>query len=142
MGRKAWKRDAKARAHARAIASEMHAGFQGLRQACPMNLTKRFKTPALTDQIKADVARLEAMWAGARARFGSGGPFLLGAFSAADAMFAPVVTRLDTYQIPVSPETRAYMDTVLGHPAFVLWRTQAAQETWKIEHYEDGHTPA
>lgn len=137
-----WPRDPKARAHARAISSEMHAGFQSLRQACPMNLTKRFKTPALTDQIKADVARLEAMWKGARERFGSGGDFLFGAFSASDAMYAPVVTRLDTYQIPVSPETRAYMAAVLGHPAFVRWRTTALKEPWRIQHYEDGHTPA
>jgi glutathione S-transferase len=136
-----WPTEAKARAHARAISSEMHAGFQSLRQACPMNLTKRFKTPALTDGMKSDVARLEAMWKGARERFGGGGPFLFGAFCAADAMYAPVVTRFDTYQIPVSPETRAYMGAVLGHPAFVSWRTSALKEPWTISHYEDGLTP-
>ena len=91
-----WPRDAKARAHARAISSEMHAGFQSLRKACPMNLTKRFKTPALSDELKSDVARLEAMWKGARERFAGGGSYLFGAFSAADAMYAPVVMRLDT----------------------------------------------
>ncbi len=135
-----WPRDAKARAHARAIASEMHAGFQGLRNACPMNLTKRFKTPPISDQIKAEVARLEAMWTGARDQFGAGGPFLFGAFSAADAMYAPVVTRLDTYQLPVSTSTRAYIDAMLAHPAFVAWRSAALTEPWTIPHYEEGHT--
>ena len=137
-----WPRDAGARAHARAISSEMHAGFQGLRQRCPMNLLKRFKTPEITDQMQADIARLEAMWKGTRERFGAGGPFLFGAFSAADAMYAPVVTRLDTYQIPVSAPTRAYLDAVLAQPAFVAWRTSALAEPWTIPHYEDGHTPA
>lgn len=138
--RAVWPKDVAARAHARAIASEMHAGFQALRSACPMNLTKRFKTPPLTDAIKADVARLEQMWAGARERFGGGGPFLLGAFSAADAMYMPVVTRLDTYQIPLGAPARTYMDAMLAHPAFVKWRTEALAEPWTLPHYEEGHT--
>lgn len=137
-----WPRDPTLRAHARAISSEMHAGFQGLRSTCPMNLLKRFKTPSLGDQAKADVARLETMWTGTRERFGEGGPFLYGTFSAADSMYAPVVTRLDTYQIPVSAPTRTYMDAILAHPAFVAWRNAALSEPWTIPHYEDGHTPA
>ncbi len=111
-----------------------------LRQGCPMNLGKRFAPPPMTDDLKASVARIEDIWRGTRARFGKGGPFLFGAFTAADAMFAPVVTRLDTYSIPVAPETRAYMDAVLAHPAFVEWRSAGLAEPWDIAEYEAGHT--
>lgn len=135
-----WPTDAKARAHARASANEMHAGFQALRSMCPMNLTKRFAPRELSSDVADNVRRLEGLWADARRRFGSGGRFLYGAFGAADAMFAPVVTRLDTYQISVSSETRRYMDTVLAHPAFVKWRTAALEEPWTIDHYEEGWT--
>ncbi len=136
-----WPTDVKARAHARAIASEMHAGFQALRQMCPMNLSKRFAPRELSSDVSDNVRRLEGLWADARRRFGAGGQFLYGAFGAADAMFAPVVTRLDTYQVPVSSETRRYMDAVLSHPAFVKWRTEALAESWTIDHYEVGWTP-
>jgi glutathione S-transferase len=133
-----WPRDRQARAHARAISAEMHAGFQALRGACPMNLRARFAVPALTDAIKADVARIEALWRQTRQRFGAGGAFLYGDFSAADAMYAPVVTRLDSYSMPVAADTRAYMDSILAHPSFVAWRTAAFAEPWRIDHYEDG----
>lgn len=135
-----WPSDAAARAHARAAASEMHAGFQALRQACPMNLGRKFKPKASHGpDADANIARLEALWAEARKHFGKGGPFLYGDFSAADAMFAPVVTRLDTYQIKVTPETRRYMDAVLKHPAFVDWRLAALKEPWFLPDYEKGH---
>ena len=135
-----WPRVPAARAHARAIASEMHAGFQALRGACPMNLTKRFAPRELSSDVADNVRRLEGMWSDCRRRFGAGDDFLFGAFGAADAMYAPVVTRLDTYQVPVSSETRRYMNAVLAHPAFVKWRTEALQEPWTIDHYEDGWT--
>lgn len=135
-----WPKDARKRAHARAISAEMHAGFQALRQNCPMNLAARFAPSDWGDAVKADVARIEDMWADARRRFGAGGPFLFGAFSGADAMYAPVVTRLDTYQHAVKPETRAYMDAILKHPAFMKWRMAAMLEPWTIPDYESGHT--
>ncbi len=135
-----WPRDAAARAEARAISSEMHGGFMALRQACPMHLGKRFKTPALGDDAKDNVARIETLWRETKGDFGKSGPYLFGAFSAADAMFAPVVTRLDTYQIAVAKDTRAYMDAILGHPAFVEWRRAARTEPWRIDDYEIGHT--
>lgn len=135
-----WPRDRVARAHARAIASEMHGGFMALRQACPMNLGKRFATPATSGDLEANVARIEAIWGETHARFAGGGPFLFGAFNAADAMYAPVVTRLDTYGIPVAAATRAYMDAVLTHPAFLEWRTAGLAEPWDIPEYEAGHT--
>lgn len=133
-----WPSDVKARAHARAAANEMHAGFQALRNACPMNLGKRFAPRELGSDVADNVRRLEGLWSQARVRFGAGGPFLYGRFGAADAMFAPVVTRLDTYQLPVTSETRRYMDAVLVHPAFVTWRDAALVEPWTIDHYEEG----
>ena len=136
-----WPKDPKARAHARAAASEMHAGFQALRSACPMNLGKRFAKKDRGAAAAADVARVTSLWKEARKSFGSAGPFLYGEFSAADAMFAPVVTRLDTYQVEVEPDTRAYIDAVLSHPAFVTWREAALQEPWLLPHYEEGETP-
>ena len=136
-----WPRDAQARAHARAISNEMHAGFQALRQGCPMHLGARFATPPLTEPLQACIDRIEDIWSGARNRFAGSQPFLYGAFSAADAMYAPVVTRFDTYQIPVREATRAYMDAVLAHPAYEAWRAAALVEPWRIPEYSAGHTP-
>src|SRR5499433_449896 len=96
-----WPADAAARAHARAIAAEMHAGFVPLRRHCPMNFWRPVKRRELTDEVAADVARIDAMWTDCRRRFGAGGPFLFGAFSAADAIYAPMVSRLHTYGIAV-----------------------------------------
>lgn len=129
-----------ARAHAKAISVEMHSGFRTLRQTCPMNLGKRFTTPALTDALTADISRLEFLWRDTRMRFGGNGAYLFGEFSGADAMYAPVVTRLDTYQLPVSEDTRSYMDTILSNPHFQEWKSQALAEPWTIEAYEEGHT--
>lgn len=135
-----WPRDVSARAHARSIANEMHAGFQAIRQACPMHLGARFATPPLTEPMRACIDRIEDIWAEAHNRFAGGQPFLYGAFSAADAMYAPVVTRFDTYQIPVREATRTYMDAVLAHPAYEAWRAAALAEPWRIPDYSEGHT--
>lgn len=135
-----WPKDATARAHARAISNEMHGGFMSLRHACPMNLGKRFKTPELSEDLKSNVSRIDDIWRGTRKDYSGGRPFLFGALTAADAMYAPVVTRLDTYQIPVAADTRTYMDTVLAHPAFLGWKRAALAEPWTIADYETGHT--
>lgn len=135
-----WPQDRAARANARSISNEMHGGFLPLRQACPMNLGKRFAPPAMTDDLAANIARIEDIWRRMRARFGLGGDFLFGAFSAADAMYAPVVTRFDTYGLPVARDSRAYMDAVLAHPSFVAWREAGLAEPWDIAEYEAGHT--
>lgn len=127
--RAVWPADRAARALARSIANEMHAGFAGLRAACPMNLRRHFPWKDRGPAAAADVARIVAAWRDARARFGAGGPFLFGAFSAADAMFAPVVTRLDTYAWPVAADTRAYMDAILALPAYRAWKAAADAET-------------
>src|SRR5262245_59830904 len=94
-----WPADPKARAHARAISNEMHAGFMPLRRSCPMNLWRPVKKLALNEETAANVRRIDVMWTDCRARYGAGGPFLFGAFTAADAMYAPGVARLHTYAI-------------------------------------------
>jgi len=127
-----WPRDRAARALARAIASEMHSGFGALRSACPMNIRKRFATRDHGPGVAKDVARIEHLWGDARRRFGGSGPFLFGAFSAADAMYAPVVTRFATYSIPVSADARAYMDAVLNTPSFRTWHAVAMAEPFVV----------
>eukprot|EP01037_Dinobryon_pediforme_P015603 gene15603-15752_t len=116
-----WPRAKGARAHARALVAEMHAGFQALRNHCPTNFRRPVKARELTPEVLADVARIEAAWAEARSHFGKAGPFLYGKFTAADAMFAPVVNRFHIYDIAVKPETRAYMDQMFALPAYQAW---------------------
>jgi glutathione S-transferase len=128
--RQLWPANAQARAEARALASEMHAGFAALRSECPMNIRRPVKARTIGAAAQADVARIETMWKVARARHG--GPFLFGGFSAADAMYAPVVARLNTYGINVSRDTRDYMDAVMALPAFAEWRAVAIAETWIV----------
>jgi glutathione S-transferase len=135
-----WPQLRAARAHARALSNEMHGGFMPLRAGCPMNLGARFETPDMTEALKANVDRVEQIWAEAKTKYRGEGPYLYGGFTAADAMFAPVVSRLDSYQIPVKPETRAYMDAVLAHPSYVAWKEAALKEPWSITDYEAGHT--
>jgi glutathione S-transferase len=127
-----WPADRQARAVARSISAEMHSGFQALRSACPMNLKKRFAYRDWGRPAQEDAVRIVELWRDARSRFGAGGPFLFGAFSAADAMYAPVVTRFDTYGWPVEPETRSYIDAILALPAFVAWRQVGEAETWIV----------
>ena len=86
----------------------------------------------MSDAVLRDVARIEDIWRGCRSRFGRGGDFLFGQFSIADAMYAPVVTRFDTFDIDVRPDTRRYMEAVLATPAFAKWRSAALQESWII----------
>lgn len=131
-----WPRGKAARALARSLSSEMHAGFQALRQHCPMNFVRPVRKLALTEAVEADVARIEAAWAHARKTYGKAGPFLFGRFSAADAMFAPVVNRLHIYDIPVSRGTRDYMAAMMALPAWKAWATDAEAEEWRIEKYD------
>ena len=131
-----WPKGKAARAHARSLANEMHAGFGALRQACPTNFRRPVRAIALSDEVRADVARIEAAWAHAHATFGREGPYLFGRFSAADAMFAPVVNRFHVYDVPVSKPTRAYMETIMALPAWKAWIADARAEPWRIERYE------
>ena len=131
-----WPKAKAARAHARAISSEMHAGFQALRQQCPMNFRRSVRRIDFTPETLADIARIEAAWAQARERFGKAGPFLFGRFSAADAMFAPVVNRLHVYDAPVKKATRDYMNAMSSLPAWKAWTKDAEAEAWQIAKYE------
>jgi len=120
--------DPVARALCRSISAEMHAGFLPLRRYYPMNLHRIPDAREPDPDADADITRIKSIWRDARARFGVGGPFLFGSFTAADAMFAPVVTRFDTYRITVPPELRLYMGAVLDLPAMKEWRAAAQNE--------------
>ncbi len=129
-----WPKHPAARAHARAIASEMHAGFLPLRRHLPMNIARPVKMRALDEGAAADVARIDAIWSECRAKFG--GPFLFGSFGGADAMYAPVVWRFHTYAVEVSPAARSYMAAVMALPAWAEWREAARREPWVLPHDE------
>lgn len=131
-----WPKDAAARAHARAIASEMHAGFQALRNHLPMNVWRPVKVRLLDDGSKANAERIDAIWRDCRTRYAAGGPFLFGAFGAADAMYAPVIWRFHTYAVEVSAVARAYMDAMMALPAWREWADAARRETWVLPHDE------
>jgi glutathione S-transferase len=136
--RAVWPRGVAARAHARSVAAEMHSGFAALRKDCPMHLGRARGPRGVSDDAKADVARIVDLWRDCRARFGAGGPFLFGGFSAADAVYAPVVTRLDTYDWPVEADVQAYMEAVFALPVMMRWREEAAAEPWRSQAYDSG----
>jgi glutathione S-transferase len=125
-----WPAEAKARADARAISSEMHAGFSALRGECPMNIRRPVRERAVSAAAQANVTRIDDIWAGCRIRYR--GPFLFGRFCAADAMYAPVVARLHTYGLRVGAQARAYMAAVMALPAWAEWREGALAETWIV----------
>ncbi len=127
-----WPKNKAARAMARSISAEMHSGFKALRGACPMNLRRAIKPVPMNEAILKDVARIEHIVAECRSSHGKAGPFLFGRFSLADAMFAPVVTRLETYAMAVKPTTRAYMDAVIKTTAFQSWKAAALKEKWIV----------
>ena len=131
-----WPQQKKARALARSMAAEMHSSFQALRQQCGMVLHRRKGPVDFTPDTLADIRRIEAMWADAREKYGADGPFLFGEFSAADAMYAPVVARFDIYDAPVGAQARAYMAAMQALPAWKKWMAGAAAETWRIARFE------
>lgn len=125
-----WPADAVARAHARAIAAEMHAGFVPLRRLMPMNMWRPVKRLALTPEAEANVRRVDAMWTDCRNRYGKDGTFLFGSFGAADAMYAPVVSRFHTYAVEIGAVGRGYMDAMMALPAWAEWHAAALREPW------------
>jgi glutathione S-transferase len=117
-----WPGTPQARATARVLCAEMHAGFSALRSHCPMNLRVSYQDCAPTPAVLADLARIETLWAWARQDTGATGPWLCGAYCAADAYFAPVAARIAGYNLPVSAAAAAYVAAHLAHPSFLRWR--------------------
>jgi glutathione S-transferase len=132
-----WPLDRASRAHARAISAEMHSGFAALRNECGMNLHRPVGAKSLSENARADIARVQQIWSDCRDRYGSGGRYLFGAFSGADAMYAPVVHRFRTYAIEVTPSARDYMSAMSALPAFEQWTSAGLAETLVIEKFEN-----
>ncbi|WP_350326468.1 glutathione S-transferase family protein [Pectobacterium aroidearum] len=131
-----WPADAKTRAWARCAAAEMHSGFTALRNTCSMSCGVRVKMDEISPALSNDINRIGELWQEGLTRFG--GPFLAGKqFSAVDAFFAPVVFRIKTYQLPVSPEAAAYCDHLLAQPAMQRWLQDALAETWREDEHEE-----
>ncbi len=133
-----WPLDAAARAQARAISHEMHAGFSALRSTHPLNCRVRGRRYRPDAAVEQDVQRINAVWNDCRARYASGGPWLFGPFSIADAMYAPVASRFVTYGVPTHGAACTYVETVLAHPAVREWYRDAAQEVEVLEQFEQG----
>jgi glutathione S-transferase len=132
-----WPRDPEARAMARAVCAEMHAGFAALRREMPMNIRSSFPGRPLTSEAQADINRIMTIWRDCRSRFGDGkGDFLFGSFTIADAMYAPVVTRFRTYKIDLEREAENYCAAVMGMPEMQEWAVAARNEPMIVEEYE------
>lgn len=128
-----WPQGMEARAAARCIAAEMHAGFFTLRNDMPMDLLARLPSPEIGGALEADIRRIVAIWREARERYGKDGPFLFGAFSNADAMYAPVATRFRTYGVDLKRfgddgAASAYVETIFALPAIAEWTASAKAE--------------
>ena len=130
-----WPTDSKARSIARVLAAEMHAGFGALRSHCPMNLRVSYTDCAPTDAVLADLDRLQTIWAWARRETGANGPWLCGAYCAADAFFAPVAARIAGYNLPVGADAAAYVTAHLAHPSFRRWRAMGLVDGADQEYY-------
>lgn len=131
-----WPRGEAVRPAARSLAAEMHSGFQALRGACPMNMRKALQGFEVTDAVRADLDRLAVIWAHARSRAASEGPFLFGAFSAVDAFFAPVASRIATYGLEMGADDLAYVAAVLAHPSVRRWRAMGMADAHVQPQYE------
>ncbi len=130
-----WPKDRAARARARSVSAEMHSGFATMRNQLPMKF-KESVPHTLSDDARADVARIQALWTECRAQYGRSGPFLFGAFTIADAMFAPVVSRFRTYGVPVEGPVKAYTEAMWGHPGMQKWLEGAKAETYRMARYD------
>jgi glutathione S-transferase len=131
-----WPENNAARAMARSMAAEMHSSFAALRRKHSMNVRQVFPARTPDDDVLAELQRIMEIWAQARARFGGGGDFLFGQFGAADIMFAPVVTRIVTYQLPIARFAAGYMQAMFEHPFMQDWIASAQEEEWVLEQYE------
>ena len=136
-----WPADDAARAMARSMAAEMHSSFAALRRKQSMNVRQIIEAKRPDEDVFADLKRIFELWAQARARFGGSGEFLFGEFGAVDIMYAPVVTRLLTYQLPVPRFAAGYIQAIIGQPWMQQWIAEAQEEDWVIEQYEQPATP-
>jgi glutathione S-transferase len=127
-----WPEDRAARARARSVCAEMHAGFQDMRSRLPMNCEAHFPAPPLDVGVRRDIARVVDIWL-ERERFSAGGPFLFGRFSVADAFYAPVAIRFAGFNVPLPPVAAAYRDTLLGLPAMQAWIAAGKAENDFVE---------
>lgn len=135
-----WPKDDVARGMARSMAAEMHSSYTSLRRECPMNVRKSFTGVTVSEETRADAIRILQTWAEARSRFGKGGPYLFGTFSAADIMLAPVVTRFVTYGFTLPGFAQSYVEAMMAHPWMEEWVSAAAEEPWTIQRIEDAAT--
>jgi glutathione S-transferase len=126
--RQVWPREDAARAFARAASAEMHSGFRDLRMSMPMNIRASHPGKGMKPEVQANIDRIRQLWGEARRRYGAAGPFLFGAFSAADAMFAPVVMRFRTYGVALDAESQKYCAAVLAAPGVRAWIDEALKE--------------
>jgi glutathione S-transferase len=131
-----WPVDPAARALARSMAAEMHAGYTDLRRGCPTNFRRRYPAEPVTPEIAADLARIADLWGRALDRFGGTDGFLFGSFGAVDIMFAPVVSRIQTYALPVPDFAAAYCRRMADHPWIREWHEAAAAEPGIIAKFE------
>lgn len=129
-----WPEDPKLRAIARSLSASMHAGFVELRKACPMNMRKSAPEFVVGPLVQSDIDRIHALWTMAIKQ--SGGPFLAGDFSIVDAMFAPVISRFQTYHLSDDPIYQAYRDVMIALPAWEAWEKAALEERWRIDRFE------
>ena len=136
-----WPADARARAYARSICAEMHSGFQAIRGKMPMNVRGRHPGKGLTLESQRDIDRVAALWTQCRSRFGGGGSLLFGRFTIADAYYAPVVMRFQTYGVKLPPAAQAYCDAVLALAAVREWTDGALRETEFVPEDEPYSTP-
>ena len=134
-----WPTDAAARAHARCACAEMHSGFQAVRNWLPMNVRRSYPIAVPREDVKKDIDRIQALWTEARAKFGTDGAFLYGKFSVADAYFAPVVFRFNTYAVKCSPVVAEYLKTMLAHPSMQQWIADSVAEKEVVDHEEPEH---
>lgn len=137
-GARLWPETVQARAEARSISAEMHAGFQALRASLPMNVRADRPGVTMDPEAQADIDRVQAIWRGCRRKYGTVGPFLFGRFSIADAMYAPVVSRFATYRVTMDALSREYAGTMQNLPAMREWSEAAAAESWVIAEEEVG----
>jgi len=135
-----WPHEREARAIARSISCEMHAGFGALRSSMPMNCIKTFPGKGLNPEAEADIRRIQQIWRDCRSKYGKNGPLLFGNFTIADAMFAPVVLRFETYRVELDDDARAYASAVLELPAMQEWLSAASRETEVLPRFEPYET--